>query len=133
MNPKRMIIAGTMAFAIAVSMLSDETSASSITGAAPKSGVQPTLTEKAAPQEDCFLEALGAASEEDVYDALYNGQSLSQIAESNEADVQPIIDLQIAEMTVQLNERLLSGSLTLGEYHAQLAELPEIITRSVYG
>ncbi|MEC0268836.1 hypothetical protein [Paenibacillus anseongense] len=79
-----------------------------------------------------LLHVLGLASEEDIYNAQYNGLSLADIAEANKVDVQKVIDLQLAELIEQLDERLSSGSITPEQYYAQQAELPEIIMRSVY-
>lgn len=79
-----------------------------------------------------LLHLLGLASEEDIYNAQYNGQSLADIAQANHVDVQKVIDLQLAELTEQLNERLSCGSITPEQYQAHHAELPEIIMRSVY-
>jgi hypothetical protein len=81
--------------------------------------------------QDPFLEVLGAASDEEVVDALYNGQSLADIAAANDKDIQPIIDLQIAQLTQQLNNRLAEGSIPLQVYQAQLLELPDIVASSV--
>jgi hypothetical protein len=132
-----MIIVGTMAVAITIGsgIWSDETS----TGLDGKSGALRTKDASVPAQHqtikesDSFLTALGVKSDEEVYDALYNGRSLADIAAANYGDVQSIIDLQIDEMTQQLNQRLANGSLTPDKYEAQKAELKEIITSSVYG
>lgn len=65
-----------------------------------------------AANKDRFLEALGAGSDEEVHDALINGKSLAAISDDNNKDIQVIIDLQLAEMTAQLDSRLACGSLT---------------------
>ncbi|UVI30754.1 hypothetical protein [Paenibacillus spongiae] len=132
MDPKRLIIMSTLAFTIAFGMWSDEKSAAAA-GLAPKPDVRPPLAKNASSQEDRFLQALGAPSDEAIQEALYNGKSLADIAVNNEVDVQSIIDLQVAELTSQLDERLSSGSLALHEYESHKSELTEIITRSVYG
>ncbi|MNY81751.1 hypothetical protein D3C86_2234750 [compost metagenome] len=64
---------------------------------------------------------------------MYSGQSLAQIASANQGDVQQVIDLQLAELTQQLDERLAAGSLTQEQYEAQKAELPAIVASSVHG
>lgn len=79
-----------------------------------------------------LLQVLGLSSEEDIYNAQYNGQSLADMATANKVDVQKIIELQLAELTEQLNMRLSSGSITREQYLDQRAELPEIIIKSVY-
>ena len=119
----------TIAFAIAVGMWSDEKYAPAA-GSAPKPDA---LAKSQAPQEDRFLQALGVSSDEAVQEALYSGKSLAGIAEDNQVDVQNMIDLQIAELTGQLDERLINGSLSMHEYESHKSELTEIIPRSVYG
>jgi hypothetical protein len=84
------------------------------------------------PIKEDLLQVLGLSSEEDIYIAQYNGLSLADIAEANQVDVQKVIELQLAELTEQLNLRLSSGSITPEQYEAQRAELPEIIIKSVY-
>ncbi|MCQ6563223.1 hypothetical protein NNL21_31610 [Paenibacillus mendelii] len=123
----------TLAFAIAVGMWSDEKYAPTAS-AVPKPDTLPSLSNKStAPQEDRFLQALGVSSDEAVQEALYSGKSLASIAEDNQLDVQNIIDLQVAELTDQLDERLINGSLAMHEYESHKSELTDIITRSVYG
>lgn len=140
MNPIRIIMAGTIAFAITigVSIWSEEANAadfcsldksntsSKTNEIAPVSQVSPAV-------KDELIQALGVCSDEEIYDALYQGQSLAEIAHSNDADVQEVIRLQIAEMEKQLDERLASGSISPDVYLAQKLELPEIIAKSVYG
>jgi hypothetical protein len=82
--------------------------------------------------DDTFLQTVGAASDEEVYDALYEGKSLAQITQDYDKDVQQLIDLQVGELTTQLTSRLASGSITTGEYDAQVAEATDIITRSIH-
>lgn len=82
--------------------------------------------------DDAFLQTVGGASDEEVYDALYEGKSLAQITQDNDKDVQQLIDLQVGELTTQLTSRLTSGSITTGEYDAQVAEATDIISRSIY-
>ncbi|PZD95382.1 hypothetical protein DNH61_12640 [Paenibacillus sambharensis] len=125
MSPKRIIVVGTIAFAITISSMIGSDNANAQTAIAPQIMKQDT--------GDGFLRALGAADEEEVYQALYTGMSLAELAESHNSDVQELIRLQIAELTAQLDERLASGSLTLEDYQAQKAELPEIIISSVFG
>ncbi|CAM4402532.1 hypothetical protein [Paenibacillus tarimensis] len=125
MNPKRIIVVGTLAFAITISSMIGTDNANAQSAVAPQSMSQDT--------DDIFLRALGAEDEEEVYQALYSGMSLAELAETNNSDIKELIRLQIAELTAQLDERLASGSLTLEEYQAQKAELPEIIISSIFG
>jgi len=81
---------------------------------------------------DAFLAALGAASEEEVRDALYEGTSLSRFAAERGQDVQAVIDLQIAQLTEQLDARLAAGSIDSNAYAAMLAEIPDLVASSAY-
>lgn len=91
-----------------------------------------TNKQNTVPIKDDLLHVLGLSSEEDIYNAQYSGQSLADMAAANKVDVQKVIELQLAELTEQLNLRLSSGSITLEQYRDQRAELPEIIIKSVY-
>lgn len=82
---------------------------------------------------DPFLELLGASSEEEVHDALYNDMTLADIAEANGQDPQALIDAQIGELKEQLRGRLISGSISWEQYQAYIAEVPELIAGSAYG
>ncbi|WP_411344039.1 hypothetical protein ACE3MZ_21030 [Paenibacillus sp. WLX1005] len=84
-------------------------------------------------QQDPFLSAVGATSDEDVYDDLYEGETLADTARRNEKDPQAVIDLQVSQMNDMLMQRLINGSLTPDTYRAQKEELTELITKSVYG
>ncbi|MBW5447234.1 hypothetical protein GE107_14350 [Cohnella sp. CFH 77786] len=138
MNAKRMIMAGTVAATITIGggLWTDGTSAAS--PAATSFSVQAPSANSAATAEtkrkkDGFLERLGKSSDDELYEALYAGQSLADIASEAGKDVQAVIDLQVAELTEQLDARLASGMLSAQAYEAQKAELPEIVARSVYG
>lgn len=84
-------------------------------------------------REDAFLQLLGASSEEEVRDALYNGRSLAEIAAGNGRDAQALIDAQVGELKAQWRERLLSGSITLEQYRAYEAEAASLVADSAYG
>lgn len=84
------------------------------------------------PIKEDLLHILKLSSEEDIYQAQYNGFSLADIARANQVDVQKVIELQLAELMEQLQARLFNGSITSEQYLAQRAELPEIISKSVY-
>lgn len=134
LSPKKIIIAGTMAITITFgsSFWADKTNAGPLQQPnALQAGVSAQAVDNA--NEDALLEVLGGASSEEVYDEIYSGKTLAAIAAERGVDAQKVIDLQIAEMAEQLGSRLASGSLTLEDYQAQMAELPEIIANSVYG
>jgi hypothetical protein len=125
MNPKRSIIVGTMVVAITLggSAWSNKVSASSITE---------TRSATVAVKDD-LLQILKVSSDEEIYNAIYDGKSLADIANHNKVDVNNVVDLQVAQLTEQLDLRLASGSLTLQQYEEQKSELRDIITRSTYG
>lgn len=127
MNPKQIIIVSTMAIVISLGamMQSDKTYANALFCPLDKSANISHLDE--------FHQALGASSDEQVYDALYSGQSLADIARDNNKDAQPIIDLQVAQLSEQLDLRFMSGSMTTEQYESHKAELRDLITASVYG
>ncbi|XEC94731.1 hypothetical protein AB6A23_26175 [Paenibacillus tarimensis] len=132
MNPKKLIIAGTLAFVISVSGNTWNDNASAEAGSYFPDSYKTARPDKNDPVEDKFLETLGVRSDEEVYDALYSGQSLADIAADHQADVQRMIDLQVAQLTEQLDKRFAKGSLNWAEYKAQITELPGIVAASVY-
>lgn len=139
MKPKQMIMIGTMAVAITVggSIWNKEASAETSlpttepTCRAWESSEAAHAVQSTGPDE--FLHVLGASSNEHIVEALYNGQSLADIATDNQQDVQKIIRLQIAEVTEQLDQRLAAGSISRDVYEAHKLELPSMISKSVYG
>jgi hypothetical protein len=142
MNPKRIIIVGTMAIAITISagMFGNDASAQTLSISIDKSGnynnpneTNPSAdaTHKATTGED-ITQILGVESDEALYEALYTGNSLADIADNNQVPLQNIIDLQVAELTQQLDSRLASGSITPVTYLLQKSELPDIITKSIH-
>lgn len=139
MSPKRMIMISTMAFAIALSttLWSEDTSASTYIPSDQSNNYNKQNKNKGqaiySVDQDPLQQILGLSSEEDIYESLSNGQSLADIANANNADIQQVIELQTAEMTEQLDQRLASGSISQDVYEAQKAELTSIITSSVYG
>ncbi|MEK5035145.1 hypothetical protein MKY96_27185 [Paenibacillus sp. FSL R7-0302] len=82
---------------------------------------------------DELLDALNlnSTSDEELYDALYEGKSLRNIAEENGGNVTQVINLQVKQLTQQLEARLASGSITPQQFNAQKAELREIVAQSV--
>ncbi|WP_040951944.1 hypothetical protein [Gorillibacterium massiliense] len=139
MSPKYYLIAGTMFIAISFSGVvsaSQPPAALSIrtasigTGseAEEKSTVQKSATHQS---QDKLHSILGVSSDEEMYAALYDGKSLAEMATPT-GNVDQLIDMQLNELTQQLDARLASGSLTPEVYQAQLAELPGIIANSVH-
>jgi hypothetical protein len=137
MNPKRILMIAFIAAAIAAGggTMADTAGASPLvdTNALKIKATSLASRSIALSRKDSLLEALGVSSNDEIYDALYNGKSLADIAIERKKDVQSVIDLQIAEMKEQLRYRLTAGSLTPMKYQAQLAELKDIITKSVHG
>lgn len=141
MHPKRIIISGTIAVVVTIStgLHSEKIYASPLVKliSINLDKINPQLKKSQAqadlPAGDPLHAALGTASDEELYQAVYSGQSLAQIASANQGDVQQVIDLQLAELTQQLDERLAAGSLTQEQYEAQKAELPAIVASSVHG
>jgi hypothetical protein len=82
--------------------------------------------------EDPFLVSLGAQDEDEVRDALKDGASLADIAASAGSDVRPVIEMQIRQLTEQLEQRLVNGSITWDQFVAYKAEVPSLIEASAY-
>lgn len=83
---------------------------------------------------DELLDALNlnaSSSDEELYDELYEGKSLQAIAEENGGNITQVINLQVKQLTQQLEARLASGSITQQQFTAQKAELREIVAQSV--
>jgi hypothetical protein len=137
MSAKRIIIVGTMAVTITIGgvFTSDRVNANAIhkSSVVHTNGIQPVAPNASIGETDELLATLGLSSEEELHDALYNGQSLADLAAERRVHVQEIIDLQMEQLSAQLDSRLASGSLTPEQYEAHKAELPGIIEQSVYG
>lgn len=140
MDPKRWLIICSIALMLTLSSgLRGEPAAAAAANKDLSGQVSPTdyasATDRSDEQAgvDSFLQLLGAASEEDVHDALYNGLSLVDIAEENGQDPQTLIDAQIRELKEQLRSRLISGSITWEQYQAYIAEIPDLIGDSALG
>ncbi|WP_314586447.1 hypothetical protein [Paenibacillus terrigena] len=128
MDPKKIIMISFMAFVIACSssIWSNEANASASTYKLATDGLT------SSPDADDLLQALGVESEEQIYDALYSGQSLADIASDNKVEVDQIVDLQVAQLRSQLDQRFLSGSISLEAYQAQVEEIHDMIQESVH-
>ncbi|MDT3427243.1 hypothetical protein J2Z22_002794 [Paenibacillus forsythiae] len=124
-NIKRVIIVGTMIVAIS---FGGNTWGSGNVSASP---VAKLSLAAGALEHDDLLEALNEPSGEELYYSLHEGKSLADIASANGADARQVIDLQTRQLARQLEQRLASGSITKEQYEAYLAEVPEIISRSV--
>lgn len=123
MNIKRVIIVGTV-----VIVMSFGNAWSSFTVNA-SSQAQCSVND--IKEQDELLEALNQSSDEELYEALYDGKSLRDIAEDHNENVENVINLQVAQLTRQLDLRLESGSITPQQYAAHSAELRDIVTESV--
>jgi hypothetical protein len=139
MKSKQIIIVGTMvlvlsigggiwndsAIANAASLLFDKSKSCSVNASA-------LLERNKKTGEADLTQVLGMTGEE-IQQSLYDGNSLADMAESNNVDVQQVVDLQTAELNEQLKQRLLSGGLTTQQYRSLQSELKTIISSSVYG
>lgn len=122
---KKIVLVGTVVFAITVSGVSWNThvSANPIT--------LPLVT--TVPVKEDLLQVLKLSSNEELYNALYEGNTLAEVANDHNVDVQNVINLQVAELTAQIELLYASGSITLQQYEEQKLEVRDIITKSVYG
>lgn len=122
---KKIVIVGTMVFAITVGGVSwnSHVSASPIT----------LSLNTTVPVKEDLLHVLELSSNEELYNALYEGSTLAELAGDQKVDVQKVINLQVAELTAQIDLRYASGNLTLQQYEEQKSEVRDIITQSVYG
>lgn len=125
MNIKRVMIVGTM---VVVMSFGGTALSGSITSASPVAKWFSTgVTEK-----DDLLEALNQSTDEELYESLYEGKSLHDIAADQGGDINDVIKLQTAQLAQQLDDRLRSGSITEERYAAHKAELKEIVEQSVF-
>ncbi|NGZ77995.1 hypothetical protein [Saccharibacillus alkalitolerans] len=128
-NLKRIWIIGTLALGI--------TLGSSLGGGRVEAGAvyretPPASSDETASGKDAFLYALGAQSEQQVYDLMYDkGLSLREIAALNGGSQDELLALQVRELEQQLEQRLEGGQITKEAYIAHKAELPEIVAASL--
>lgn len=125
MNIKRVMIVGTM---VVVMSFGGTAWSGSITSASPVA----KWTATGVADKDDLLEALNQSSDEELYDSLYEGKSLHDIAAHQGGDIANVIELQMNQLTQQLDERLRSGSITAEQYAAHKAELQDIVEQSVF-
>ncbi|WP_312150240.1 hypothetical protein, partial [Paenibacillus odorifer] len=110
MDIKRVIIVGTV-----VVVMSFGNAWTSLTANA-SSPVKWSTAEVA--DQDELLEVLNQPTDEDLYEAIYDGKSLQDIASEQGQDIEAVIDLQVAQLTDQLDSRLAAGSITTEQYAA---------------
>ncbi|MCL6604070.1 MAG: hypothetical protein K6T94_14470 [Paenibacillus sp.] len=124
MNIKRVMIVGTMV----VAMSFGGTNWGKLTVSASPIA---KWSNTSVADNDELLEALNQSSDEELYEALYDGKSLQDIATSHNGNITAVIDLQVAQLTKQLQLRLASGSISEQQFTMQKAELREIVAQSV--
>jgi hypothetical protein len=136
MDPRRYIFVAAMTIALGLysGLKCDKAEASTIfiIHANTMNAVERLSASEAYEQQDPWLSLMGAASEDDIHEALYSGRSLAEIAEANGADIETVIDYQVSELTDQLNERFAAGSISPEVYLAQLLEVKDIVTASAH-
>jgi polyhydroxyalkanoate synthesis regulator phasin len=76
---------------------------------------------------DAAAEALGI-SEDDLFDALRDGQSIAEVASAQPVDVQTVIDALVAEATARIDDAVADGDLTEEEATERKADLVERVT-----
>lgn len=123
MNIKRVIIVGTV-----VVVMSFGNAWSNLTASA-NTPVKWSASDIV--EQDELLATLNQASDEELYDALYDGKSLQDIAEEENGDIENVINLQVAQLTKQLDSRLEAGSISPEQYAAHKEELRDIVSDSV--
>ena len=125
MHAKRILMLSTLAVAIALGTQMLEKHAAK---ADPSSK---TMNRDTASED--FLRVLGASSEDEVKEALYEGASLAEIAKRNGRDPDDVVRLQIDDLVQQMKLRLESGSITQEAFALQMEEVEEIVKKSVFG
>ncbi|GIO68313.1 hypothetical protein [Paenibacillus cookii] len=125
MNIKRVMIVGTM---VVILSFGNTALSGSITSACPA----PKWSSTDAPEKDDFLKALNQSSDEELVQSLYEGKSLHDIASEQGGDIENVIELQVAQLSKQLDDRLRSGSITAEQHAAHKAEIRELVEQSVY-
>lgn len=124
MNIKRVMIVGTM---VVVISFGNTALSGSITSANPVTRLSITDTL----EKDDLLKALNQSSNKELYESLYEGKSLHDIAADQGGDIEKVIELQTKQLTQQLDDRLQCGSITAEQYAAHKEELKDIIEQSV--
>lgn len=125
MNIKRVMIVGTMV----VAMSFGGTSWGKISVSA---NPVAKWSSASVADNDELLAALNQSSDEELYEQMYDGKSLHDIAEESNGSIENVIDLQVEQLSQQLYLRWASGSISDEQYAEHLAEIREIITQSVH-
>ncbi|WP_068502489.1 hypothetical protein [Paenibacillus kribbensis] len=131
MNRKRMMVICTLLLALSIGQSSTWGSRANAAALAPERA--PQVQDNEASKDDKLLDTLGISSDEQLYGALYNGQTLADVALTNKQDAQAVVDLQVAQLTEQLDQRLANKSITHEQYQAHKAELTQVVAKSVFG
>jgi hypothetical protein len=131
MNRKRMMVICTLLLALSIGQSSTWGSRANASAVAPERALQ--IQDDKTSKDDELLNTLGVSSDEQLYDALYNGHTLADIAQKNERDAQAVVDFQVAQLTEQLDQRLADKSITPEQYKAHKAELTQVVAKSVFG
>jgi uncharacterized protein YidB (DUF937 family) len=81
---------------------------------------------------DVAAEALGI-SDDELEDALQDGQSIADVATERGVDVQTVIDALVTEATAEIDEAVADGDLGANQADTLKEELPERVTDLVNG
>jgi hypothetical protein len=81
---------------------------------------------------DPAAEALGI-TEDELHDALRDGQTIAEVASAQGVDVQSVIDAMVAEATTRIDDAMADGDLTEEEATERKADLEERVTDLVNG
>ncbi len=131
MNIKKIVIVGTMACVITVIPgISGHTSSKAYAAAFPV--MLSHLDKSKETGKDRFIDSLGVSDDRVLYDSLLEGQSLADIAKTNDKEVDSVIQLQTEQFQQQLTQRFAAGQLSETAYRLQMEEAPEIINKSVH-
>lgn len=127
-NLKRIWIIGTLALGIT---LGSGLAGGKVEAEALYRETPPSSSDEATNKPNAFLYALGAQSEQQVYDLMYEGLSLREIAVLGGGSEDELAALQVRELEQQLEQRLAEGQITKEAYIAYKAELPELVAASL--
>ncbi|WP_172253358.1 hypothetical protein [Saccharibacillus deserti] len=127
-NLKRIWIVGTLALGIT---LGSSLGGGKVEAEAVYRDTPPASSDETVGSKDAFLYALGAQDEQQVYDLMYEGFSLGEIAVLGGGSEEQLIALQVRELEQQLEQRLADGQISKEAYIAYKAELPEIVAASL--
>lgn len=81
---------------------------------------------------ETVAEVIGV-SEADLREALINGESVADVAEANDVDVQTVIDALTADKNEQIDEKLAAGEITEAEAEEMKADIAEKVESKVNG